>query len=106
MANMSLVKTPMPEQDPKVRARNFKEVRHNERDALYFLGTSDKHLRRKPQVNRHNGGVGRKHCNTSLGSENAEITVSGHVRESIARVSQVPDEYHPFADNPIVLDGL
>ena len=84
----------------------FKEVRHNERDALYFLGTSDKHLRRKPQVNRHNGGVGRKHCNTSLGSENAEITVSGHVRESIARVSQVPDEYHPFADNPIVLDGL
>ena len=26
MANMSLVKTPMPEQDPKVRARNFKEV--------------------------------------------------------------------------------
>ena len=26
MANMSLVKTPMPEQDPKVRARNFQEV--------------------------------------------------------------------------------
>ena len=26
MANMSKVKTPMPEQDPKVRARNFKEV--------------------------------------------------------------------------------
>ena len=26
MANMTLVKTPMPEQDPKVRARNFKEV--------------------------------------------------------------------------------
>ena len=26
MANMSLKKTPMPEQDPKVRARNFKEV--------------------------------------------------------------------------------
>ena len=26
MANMSLVKTPMPEQDPKVRARNCKEV--------------------------------------------------------------------------------
>ena len=26
MANMSLVKTPMPEQDPQVRARNFKEV--------------------------------------------------------------------------------
>ena len=26
MANMSLVKTPMPEQDPKVRARNFLEV--------------------------------------------------------------------------------
>ena len=26
MANMSLTKTPIPEQDPKVRARNFKEV--------------------------------------------------------------------------------
>ena len=26
MANMSLVKVAMPEQDPKVRARNFKEV--------------------------------------------------------------------------------
>ena len=26
MANMTLVKTPMPEQDPKVRARNFREV--------------------------------------------------------------------------------
>ena len=26
MANMKLTKTPMPEQDPQVRARNFKEV--------------------------------------------------------------------------------
>ena len=26
MANMSLTKVPMPEQDPQVRARNFKEV--------------------------------------------------------------------------------
>lgn len=26
MANMTLTKTPMPEQDPKVRARNFEEV--------------------------------------------------------------------------------
>ena len=26
MANMTLVKTPMPEQDPKIRARNFQEV--------------------------------------------------------------------------------
>ncbi len=26
MANMTLTKTPMPEQDPKIRARNFKEV--------------------------------------------------------------------------------
>ena len=26
MANMSLGNTPMPEQDPQVRARNFKEV--------------------------------------------------------------------------------
>ena len=26
MANMTMTKTPMPEQDPKVRARNFEEV--------------------------------------------------------------------------------
>ena len=26
MANMTKTKTPMPEQDPKVRARNFREV--------------------------------------------------------------------------------
>ena len=26
MANMTLTKTPLPEQDPQVRARNFKEV--------------------------------------------------------------------------------
>ncbi len=26
MANMTLTKTPMPEQDPKVRARNFKRL--------------------------------------------------------------------------------
>ena len=26
MANMTLTKTPMPEQDPQIRARNFKEV--------------------------------------------------------------------------------
>lgn len=88
----------------------FKEARHNERDALYFVGASEKHLRRKPKeetvANRHNGGVDRKHCNTRLGSENAEITGSGLVRESIERVSQVPDEYHHFAGNPIVLDGL
>ena len=88
----------------------FKDYRHNERDALYFLGTSDKHLRREPQeesaANRHNGGVGRKHCNTSLGSENTEITGSGNTRESIERVSAVPDEYHPFVSDSIVLDGL
>ena len=87
----------------------FKVIRHQERDALYFVGASEKHLRHKIQKesvdNRHNGGVGRKDCNTSLGSENAEITGNGLVRESIARVSQVPDEYHPFAD-PIILDGL
>ena len=88
----------------------FKEARHNEQDALYFVGASEKHLRHQTQKesvdNRHNGGVGRKHCNTSLGSENAEITGSGYARESIARVSQIPDKYHPFAGNPIALDGL
>jgi hypothetical protein len=90
--------------------RRFKVVRHNERDALYFAGASEKHLRHQPQdesvANRHNGGVGRKHCNTRIGSENAEITGSGLVRESIERVSQVPDEYHIFSHQPIVLDGL
>ncbi len=88
----------------------FKMARHNERDAQYFVGASEKHLRYQPQeesvVNHHNGGVGRKYCNTSLGSENAEITGSGLVRESIERVSQIPDEYHPFANEPIILDGL
>ncbi len=90
--------------------RRFKVVRHNERDALYFAGASEKHLRHQPQdesvANRHNGGVGRKHCNTRIGSENAEITGSGLVRESIERVSQVPDEYHPVDTNSIILDGL
>ncbi|MBR5092251.1 MAG: hypothetical protein IKX32_02110 [Bacteroidales bacterium] len=93
-----------------VELEKFKEVRQKEKDAPYFVGASEKHLRHQPHkesvANRHNGGVGRKHCNTSLGSENAEITGSGHVRESIERVSQVSDEYHPFAGNPIVLDGL
>lgn len=88
----------------------FKAIWHQERDALYFMGASEKHLRHQTQKesvdNRHNGGVGRKYCNTSLGSENAEITGSGLVRESIERTSQVPDECHPFAGNPIILDGL
>lgn len=91
----------------------FKEDRHNERDAQYFIGTSQKHLRYQPQeetvANRHNGGVGRKHCNTRLRSrtqENAKITGSGSVRESIERVSQVPDEYHPVGNQSIILDGL
>ena len=79
----------------------FKVARQNERDAQYFVGASEKHLRHESQketvANRHNGGVGRKHCNTRLGSktkENAKITGSGLVRESIERVPQVPDEYH------------
>lgn len=88
----------------------FKAIRHYERDALFFVGVSNKHLRCQPQeetvANRHNGGVGRKDCNISLGSENAEITGNGLIRESIARVSQVPDECHPFVGKPIVLDGL
>ena len=91
----------------------FKEARRNERDALYFVGAAEKQLRRKPQeetvANRHNGGVGRKHCNTRLGSsikENAKITGSGLVRESIERISQVPNEYHHAGSHPIILDGL
>ena len=93
--------------------QRFKGARHNERDALYFVGAQEKQLRHQPQdesvANRHNGGVGRKHCNTRLGSktkENAKITGSGFVRESIERVSQVPDECHPVGDQPIILDGL
>ena len=88
----------------------FKEARHAERDALYFVGAQEKQLRHLPQdesvANRHNGGVGRKHCNTRLGGENAKITGSGLVRESIERVSQVPDECHPVDNQPIFLDGL
>lgn len=88
----------------------FKDTRRKERDALYFVGASKKQLRRKPKeesvANRYNGSVGRKYCNTCLGSENAKITGSGYVRESIERVSQVPDECHPFGCDPIVLDGL
>ena len=42
----------------------FKEDRHNERDAQYFVGASEKHLRYQPQeetvANRYNGGVGRE----------------------------------------------
>ena len=91
----------------------FKVDRHNERDAQYFVGAFGKHLRYQPHkdtvANRHNGGVGRKHCNTRLGSmttENAKITGSGLVRESIERVSQVPDEYHLSEPHSIILDGL
>lgn len=94
----------------KTELERFKDARHKERDALYFVGVSEKQMRRQPQeesvANRHNGGVDRKHCNTSLGSENAEITGSGLARESIARVPQVPDECHHFGCDPIVLDGL
>ena len=87
----------------------FKDARHNERDALYFVGASIKQQRCQPQeetvANHHNSGVGRKHCNTRYG-ENAKITGSGLVRESIERVSQVPDEYHPVGYHPIIQDGL
>lgn len=96
-----------------VELERFKTTRHNERDALYYLGATGKNLRYQTQkkesaVNRHNGGVGRNHCNIRKGSENAEITGSGLVCESIARVSQVLDEYyhHPSdikADNMMVI---
>ena len=85
--------------------QRFTGARRNERDALYFVGAQEKQLRHQSQdesvANRHNGGVGRNHCNTRLGSktkENAKITGSGLVRESIERVSQVPDECHPVGD--------
>ena len=48
MANMSLKKTPMPEQDPKIRARNFKEVTLGYTDGTinrsksFRLGTAEK----------------------------------------------------------------
>ena len=92
--------------------QRFKEARLGEHDALYFVGAQEKQLRHQPQeesvANRHNGGVGRKHCNMSVkcAKGNAKITGSGLVRESIERVSQVPDEYHIFSHQPIVLDGL
>lgn len=38
MANMSLTKTPIAEQEPKVRARNFKEVTlHNFRKRVQYI---------------------------------------------------------------------
>lgn len=88
----------------------FRVARHNERDALYFVGASGKHLRHQSQEksvdNRHNGGVDRNHCNTRLVKENAKITGSGLARESIERVSQVPDEYHQHGQQSIIIDGL
>lgn len=96
-----------------VEQERFKVARQNERDAQYFVGASEKHLRHESQnetvANRHNGGVGRIHCNTRLGSntkENAKITGSGLVRESIERVSQVPDECHLVGRQTNTLDGL
>ena len=92
--------------------QRFKTARHNERDALYFVGAQEKQLRHQPQdekaANRHNGGVGRKHCNMSVkcAKGNAKITGSGLVRESIERVSQALDENHPVGNQPIILDGL
>lgn len=87
--------------------KRFKNVRRNERDALYYVGASKKHLRRKSLeesvANRHIGGVDRKHCNISLGSENAEITGNGLVRESIERVSQVPNGCQTDGNQPIVV---
>lgn len=88
----------------------FKEARRNERDALFFVGAFVKELRRESQeettANRHNGGVGRNHCNTCLGTENAKITGSGLVCESVERISRVPNESHHAGDQPIILDGL
>ena len=87
----------------------FKDARRNERDALYFVGAFAKELRYATQeetvANRHNGGVGRKHCNT-LCTENAKITGSGLVRESIERVSEAPEECYHAGYQPIILDGL
>lgn len=87
----------------------FKEARRNERDALYFVGAFAKELRHNPQeetvANRHNGGVGRKHCNT-LCTGNAKITGSGLVRESIERVSEAPEECYHAGQQHIILDGL
>ena len=91
-----------------VEQERFKDARRNERDALYFVGAFAKELRHEPQeetvANRHNGGVGRKHCNT-LCTENAKIT-GGLVRESIERVSEAPEECHHVGNQPIILDGL
>ncbi|MBP3213569.1 MAG: hypothetical protein J6M19_01825 [Bacteroidaceae bacterium] len=90
----------------------FMGMWQNEREAQYFVGEFVKHLRHQPQeetvVNRHNGGVGRKHCNMSeyRYRENAKITGSGLVRESIERVSLESDENHPIVPHPIILDGL
>ncbi len=86
--------------------KRFLSARQNERDAQYFIGASRKRQKslskNESAANHHNSGVGRKHCNNHLENENAKITGSGLIRESIERVSQIPDECHTFGNHHIV----
>lgn len=88
----------------------FKENRPKDRDVVYFVGASPKTLKFS-SVNRHNGGVGRKHCNhqarkrrnvANTGSKSS----SKKNCESLESVSLVPNEYHHSDHQHLRLDGL
>lgn len=86
----------------------FKETRQKERDVPYFLGASHKKLKFS-SANRHNGGVGRKHCNHQAGRNVANAGTKSSTKkncESLESVSLVPNDYHHSDLQYLKLDGL
>lgn len=88
----------------------FVGTRQKERDVAYFVGASNKTLKYST-VNRHNGGVGRVHCNHQAGKSrnvaNAGTKSSTKKNcESLESVSEVPNEYHHSDHQHLTLDGL
>ena len=87
----------------------FKENRHQERDAAYFVGASHKTLKISID-NRHNGGVGRVSCKHQAGKRNVAKTGSKSSSmknyESLESVSVLPNEYHHSDHQHLTLDGL
>ena len=87
----------------------FKENRHQERDAAYFVGASHKTLKISID-NRHNGGVGRVSCKHQAGKRNVAKTGSKSSSmknyESLESVSVLPNEHHHSDHQHLTLDGL
>lgn len=88
----------------------FKENRPKDRDVVYFVGASPKTLKFS-SVNRHNGGVGRKHCNHQAGkrrnvANTGSKSSSKKNCESLESVSLEPNEYHHSDHQHLRLDGL